>query len=104
MSLGVLAGCALALIATCAVSAEPDTYSGGDGSSMDNAVVIHAKTDRDGTHAEYAWLHEFHPGYKLIKQSLVSAGGRKVDVLEITDEDGKPRTYYFDISESFGKF
>jgi hypothetical protein len=77
-------------------------YSGGDGLTMGTAVIINAKTDADGTHAVYAWLRE-HSGSKVKRQSLVNEAGRAYDVMEMVATDGSERSYFFDISKSFGK-
>jgi hypothetical protein len=36
---------------------------------------------------------------KLTRQSLVQDGGRICDKMEVTDETGKPSTYYFDVGD-----
>jgi hypothetical protein len=80
-------------------------YEGGDGSSLEKAIVIKgAKDSRVGIESEYAWVTKHHPGYKLRRQSLRSKDGKRYDVLEITTKDGKDVEVYFDITEFFGKF
>jgi hypothetical protein len=81
----------------------PPLFSGGDGSTIAAAVVIHATRDIDGTRAEYTWLRANHPGGRITNQSLISAGGQMYDSLDVTAADGTTHTYYFDITESFGK-
>jgi hypothetical protein len=44
--------------------ARPGTYSGGDGTTAQTAVVIDAEDDISATRAEYAWLREHVPGAK----------------------------------------
>lgn len=79
------------------------TYSGGDGTTFENAVVIHAASDRAATSTEYAWLQEHFPGAKKTGQSLRSHGQRVFDVLEAELIDGSTQSFYFDISATFGK-
>ena len=81
----------------------PPQFSGGDGSSVAAAVVIHATRESDGIRAEHTWLREHHPGAKITTQSLVSSGGRMYDALDVTTADGTTSKYYFDITEYFGK-
>jgi hypothetical protein len=81
----------------------PPQFSGGDGSSVAAAVVIHATRESDGIRAEHIWLREHHPGVRITNQSLVSSGGRMYDALDVTIPDGTTNKYYFDITEYFGK-
>lgn len=80
------------------------TYSGGDGSSFDKAVIILGADDTDvGIAAERTWITQNHPGFQKIGQSLQGDKGRKFDVIEIGN--GTSTKYvYFDISDFFGKF
>lgn len=87
-------------------SAQPTAapaYSGGDGSSMKEAVIITASTDSESVHAEYAWLRLHAPGATLKTQGLTMNGSHSYDTLEVVLADGSTPTYYFDISSSFGK-
>lgn len=80
------------------------TYTGGDGSSFEKAIVIHGATELTGVDAEYGYLAKHYPGYHREKQSLASHGKRNFDVLEFKTADGKKMAIYFDITEFFGKF
>lgn len=80
------------------------SYTGGDGSSFEKAVVIHGANEMTGVDAEYDYIAQHYPGYHRGKQSLNSHGKRRFDVLEFTTGDGKKMTIYFDITEFFGKF
>ena len=83
------------------------TYSGGDGSSLAQAVVIeNAKGEGDGVAAEYAWLRDKFPGFKMEGQSIVTGGkdGKVYDSLNGTKADGTKATFYFDITAFFGKY
>jgi hypothetical protein len=81
----------------------PSQVSGGDGSSIAAAVVIHATRELEGTRAEYTWLRTNHPGGEITNQSLISAGGHMYDSIEVTAADGTKRVYFFDITASYGK-
>jgi hypothetical protein len=80
------------------------TYSGGDGSSFEKAVVIHGASEQTGVDAEYDYLAKHFPGYHQGKQSLRSHEKHRYDVLEFTTANGATMTMYFDITEFFGKF
>src|SRR6185369_11601937 len=75
-------------------------YEGGDGSSMEKAVIIKgAKNEQVGVDAEYAWLAKKYPGYKTNQQALMGDKGKKYDMLSVTTADGKKIEVYFDITD-----
>lgn len=78
-------------------------YAGGDGSSLQNAVIVKGATEATGIRAEHAWLARKFGGYKMERQALTSQGKRHYDVLEIITIDGEKRSVYFDITDFFGK-
>src|SRR5215469_3556609 len=81
------------------------TFSGGDGSSMKEAIVIsNAPNETTGIRAEYIWLHEHYPGYTLQRQTLRSDQAGNYDEMQILTSDGKTLTVYFDISSYLGKY
>ncbi|MBC8095103.1 MAG: hypothetical protein H7Y43_04760 [Akkermansiaceae bacterium] len=81
------------------------TFSGGDGSTIKQAVVITEATGvKTGVRAEYGWLHQHYPGYRLRGQGLRHQGGRSYDEMRIVTADGKSRTVFFDITSFFGKY
>jgi hypothetical protein len=95
----------LSTVALLAQAAPPMiTYSGGDGSSFEKAVIIHGATEQTGVDAEYNYLAKHFPGYHPGKQLLTSHGKRRYDVLQFTTDAGAKMTIYFDITEFFGKF
>jgi hypothetical protein len=114
--LAALLCCAMAATSACQTSSPPAsttvdqtqtgaaTYSGGDGSSLENAVVVHAPSESVGVAASYKWIRDHLPGSRVTKQGLVTNGGRAYDSMEVVTESGEKRTIYFDISEYFGKF
>jgi hypothetical protein len=79
------------------------TFSGGDGSSIQQAVIIGDATEKTGVRAEYIWLHERYPGYRLRFQGLRHEAGRVYDEMMIVAADGKSHTIFFDITPFFGK-
>jgi hypothetical protein len=85
----------------------PIKYAGGDGSTAANAVIITGGNGIATTKAEHAWLQQHVPGGKVTRQSLVVQRGplldRIFDKLEVTLADGSEKSYFFDISSSFGK-
>ena len=93
------------LLAGQSAYAKPDgvSYAGGDGSSIEKAVVIKGATEETGVRAEYAYIEKHYPGYKRGGQSLQSVKGRSYDAIDITTSDGKKKTVYFDITQFFGK-
>ena len=75
-----------------------------DGSNYENAIIIKAKNETAGIAAEYKWLREKYPGYKLIQQSLSSEGKKHYDIMKIQTKDGEEKSIYFDITNFFGKW
>jgi len=79
------------------------SFSGGDGSTLNAAVIVHARDEAVGIRAEYAWIKEHWPGFRRGKQGLITENNRLYDALTITDSASQERTLYFDITEYFGK-
>ena len=79
------------------------SYSGGDGSSIEKAVVIKAPTEAIGVHAEYEYLAQHFPGYQRGDQGLLNQKGRAYDALEFKTAKGEKKKVYFDITAFFGK-
>ena len=78
-------------------------YSGGDGSSLEQAVVIKgAKDEEAGVAAERTWMEQRYPGFHKGQQALLGAGGKHYDEIRITTREGH-KTVYFDITDFFGK-
>jgi len=74
-----------------------------DGSSYEKAIIIQDSTESAGIKAEYKWLNEHYPGYKMKKQSLSFYKGKAYDILQFKYK-GKKKKIYFDISNFFGKW
>jgi hypothetical protein len=82
----------------------PLTYSGGDGSSYVEAVVIkNARHEEIGVPAERAWLERRYPGYDKREQSLMTVNGKQFDLIEFMTAAGEHKSIYFDITDFFGK-
>jgi hypothetical protein len=81
------------------------TYAGGDGTSMEQAVVVlGASNSFAGIRAEYHWLQARFPGYKRRSQALLRSGGKSYDRVEVELPDGGIASFYFDITAFFGKY
>ena len=75
----------------------------GDGFSFSEAIKISDCSNIEGVEQEYIEVRKRFGNYKLIKQSLHDKRGRMYDVLELKLEDGREITFYFDITDFFGK-
>jgi hypothetical protein len=75
-----------------------------DGSSYEKAIVIKEKSEYTGVDAEYTWLKQNYPGYKLKGQSINRYNSKPYDVLDILTAEGEEKSIYFDISNFYGKF
>ncbi|HEY8019812.1 MAG TPA: hypothetical protein VIH93_01850 [Thermoanaerobaculia bacterium] len=83
-------------------------FAGGDGSSLEKAILIHgAHGETDGAASEYQYIALLYgpqgQHWRTKQQSLLNDKGRQFDELEI-DHDGKAESFFFDITEYFGKF
>ena len=74
-----------------------------DESLYDHAIVILEKKESVGVPAEYAWLKKNYPGYKRNGQILIFHNKKPYDILKIITAEGVEKTFYFDISNFFGK-
>jgi hypothetical protein len=79
------------------------TIAGGDGSSVEKAVIIKAPDNFIGVRVEYAWIKKNCPGWQLEKQSAFKAGNKIYDKMEFRAPDGRQKTIYFDITDFYGK-
>ena len=77
--------------------------SGGDGSSLEDAIIISDCNDIEGVDLEYIEVKKRFGNYTLIRQSLLNNEGRMFDKLELELEDGSNIEVYFDITDFFGK-
>jgi hypothetical protein len=84
------------------------SYSGGDGTTEANAVVINAGTSMIGIPAEYAWLrNRFGERGKDWESQMHAHGsrdnGKVIEFHEIGLADGTMQKIYFEISSFYGK-
>jgi hypothetical protein len=91
-------------------------YAGGDGTSMEKAVIIMgASGEFEGVSSEYMWLEtKFGPenaNWQSLGQGLIAENGRYYDVINVeflTDVGGYKKgdvaEFYFDITDFYGKF
>ncbi len=78
-------------------------YSGGDGSSCQQAVVIQGVTIREtGLLAQHVWLQQRYPGCRKNKDLLVNDSSRRFDQVELTTVDGKTSQVFFDVTDWWG--
>lgn len=84
-------------------AAQQVSYSGGDGSNLERAIVITgAKGEEEGIKAEYDWLRAHYPVYRLLRQGLRSVNGRAYDQLDIRTPQGE-KPVFFEITSFYGK-
>ena len=79
------------------------TISGGDGSSIENAVIIKAPDNFIGVRVEYAWIKKNCPGWQLERQSAFKSGNKIYDKMDFRTPDGRQKIIYFDITDFYGK-
>lgn len=75
-----------------------------DGSSAQEAVIVHASDEMEGVRVEYAYAsYHLNPfTTQFVSQDLVYQDGKPYDVLHYQDRSGRGRAFWFDISEWFG--
>lgn len=78
--------------------------SGGDGSSIDKAIIVSDCRDQEGVQQEYKEIRKRFGEYRLIRQELLENEGRMYDKLELELRNGDNILVYFDITDFFGKF
>ena len=79
------------------------TVAGGDGSSIEKAVIIKAPDNFTGVRVEYTWIKKNCPGWELERQSEFKTGNKIYDKMEFRTPDGRLKTIYFDINDFYGK-
>jgi len=76
----------------------PVSYSGGDGSSIENAIVVHATNDLDDTLGVYAYIKK-HFGYRWtfrrMERYVIPTDERLYDEYAFVTRDGKKHELYF---------
>jgi hypothetical protein len=86
---------------------KPSLYSGGDGSTIEKAVVINATNTSIGVPAEYEYVSSEYGqqdvGWTTVHQSLIMHGGKNYDVLLVKLPTGEEMSVCFDITLFFGQ-
>jgi hypothetical protein len=77
-------------------------YSGGDGSAIDNAVVVNARNESEGIRMESEWIFHYNGRFRKISSGLVAQEGRHFDVIRVELSDHSEKAFFFDISAFFG--
>jgi maltose-binding protein MalE len=93
-----------ALSAGCRSSNHEESAGKESGTSLETAIVIHSKGEKDGYKDQLDWLVKHYPDYQVKKQSLVKSKNKKVyNCIEITVGSGQEFAFYFDITKCYGK-
>ncbi len=80
------------------------SYEGGDGSTMEDAIIIKGvHSDEQGTMAELAFIGAHIQECNLTQQALVGRAGRQYHSIKCGTPDGVIHTLFFDITEYLGK-
>ncbi|MBS5836530.1 MAG: adenosylhomocysteinase [Neisseria sp.] len=73
-----------------------------DGSSIERAIVIIENDTMRGIAAEYSWIEEHMPEYRVVGQALLKKNDSVYDRIDVQNEAGDIRSIYFDIKSFFG--
>jgi hypothetical protein len=79
------------------------TVSGGDGSSLENAIKISDCSHSEGVAQEYKEIRKKFVNYRFLEQLLLEENEKMYDKLVI-EVNGKKEIIFFDITDFFGKF
>lgn len=79
------------------------TFSGGDGSSVETAVIIKAPNNYLGVRGEFDWIKRNCPGWKLEVQSVLKGGGKIYDKMYFITPEGRRTNLFFDVTDFYGK-
>lgn len=94
---------AIFLLVALAAAAQEPSYSGGDGSSCERAVVPLVTDGMALVQAERDWLHKTFGGGALVRQALGASpdGKRRYDLVLWRKPDGQTVDVCFDVSTVF---
>ena len=73
-----------------------------DGSSIERAIVIIENDTTRSIAAEYSWIEEHMPEYRVVGQALLKKNDSVYDRIDVQNEAGDIRSIYFDIKSFFG--
>jgi hypothetical protein len=72
-----------------------------DGSTLERAVLVDAPDSMQAIAFERRWLTRHYPGWRKGRQTLLHAGGRSYDRIDITGPAGENKSIHFDITAAF---
>lgn len=78
-------------------------YSGGDGSSLEQAVVVMADTEQAGVLRENEWIFARYGKFRKAGVGLATVEQRKFDAIRVELADHSEKEIFFDITSFFGK-
>jgi hypothetical protein len=78
-------------------------YSGGDGSSVEQAVVVMADSEQSGVSRENEWIFAHYGKFRKTGVGLATVQQRKLDVIRVELADHSEKEIFFDITSFFGK-
>jgi hypothetical protein len=80
----------------------PANYSGGNGLSKPQAIVLLAPSEAAGVASEYLWVAHTYPGSKVLQQALTTwQHGKRYDVLTVETLDKAKVALWFDITSMY---
>lgn len=83
-------------------------FSGGSGSSIEDAVIINSADPFEGISLESVFISHFYEieGKKWwkLRQGLIAQNGKHYDVITAEEESGETREFYFDITAFYGNY
>ena len=80
----------------------PSPFAGGDGSSVEQAVVVLAQTEDEGIDLEHHWIFDHYGRFRKIRGGLAAADGKHYDVITVELGDHSEKTIFFDITGFYG--
>jgi hypothetical protein len=78
---------------------KPVTYGGGDGSSIEKAIIVHASDGLDETLGVYAYMRQrfgYMWTYRSMERYVIPTNDRIIDEYEFVTRDGKKHALYFE--------
>jgi hypothetical protein len=73
------------------------TYSGGDGSAMETAIIVQgARNEAAIVHAEDRWLQLYRPGWGVMERTAFNDGCKTFDRIRLMGPGGMSTDIYFD--------
>ena len=103
LMLAAMAGCANTKPGNIDTSSGNSYYSGGDGTSFEQAVLFpNAKSSMEGIPLETKWIGEKYRGASKKSQAVLNHNGRLYDLITIETADGEEKRIYFDMTSWFG--